>query len=277
MKVFISADMEGATGVICSDEMQSEGREYERGRRFLTGDVNALVDGAFKGGATEVVVNESHWTMNNLLTEDLDPRAELIRGTIKRGCMMEGLDESFGIIFLTGYHSKHGTPHGIMNHTMLGKEIQNFYLNGEPVGEMAVNAAYAGQFGVPVGLVAGDQTLESEAKALLGDVETVVLKKGRGRFTAQLIHPDVTGELLREGAMRAVQGAAQRKPYAVDSPASIGIEFTSTAMAEVCSWIPTVERTGPRSIDFTFADWREGMGLMFALLWLTLHVADQMY
>lgn len=84
--------------------MQSEGREYERGRRFLTGDVNALVDGAFKGGATEVVVNESHWTMNNLLKEDLDPRAELIRGTIKRGCMMEGLDESFGIIFLTGYH-----------------------------------------------------------------------------------------------------------------------------------------------------------------------------
>lgn len=277
MKVLISADMEGATGIICSDEMESGGREYERGRRFLTGDVNAAVEGAFEGGATEVLVNESHWTMNNIVTEDLDPRAELIRGSIKRGCMMEGLDESFSAVFLIGYHSKHGTPKGIMNHTMLGKEIQNFYLNGNPVGEMAINAAFAGQFGVPVAMVAGDQTLESEAKELLGDVETVVLKKGIGRFTAQLIHPRITSERLQQGATRAVQHAKQLKPYIVDSPSTLGIEFTSTAMAEVCSWIPTVERTHPRSIEFTFADWREGMGLMLTLLWLSLHVADHMY
>jgi D-amino peptidase len=160
---------------------------------------------------------------------------------------------------------------------MLGKEIQNFYLNGKPVGEMAINAAFAGQLGVPVAMVAGDHTLESEAKGLLGDVETVVLKKGLGRFTAQLIHPRITGERLQKGAKRAVQRAKQLKPYVVDSPSTIGIEFTSTAMADVCSWIPTVERTRPRSIEFTFADWREGMGLMLTLLWLSLHVADHMY
>ena len=74
-----------------------------------------------------------------------------------------------------------------------------------------------------------------------------------------------------------IKTSDQLKPYVVASPTTMGIEFTSTAMAEVCSWIPTVERTGPRSIEFTFDDWREGMGLMLALLWLSLHTADHMY
>jgi D-amino peptidase len=279
MKVFISADMEGVSGLTDSDEMIVEGHEFERGRRLLTGDVNAAIAGAFDGGATEVVVNESHWTMRNLLTEDVDPRATIIRGIVKRGCMMEGLDESFGTAFFVGYHSRHGVSQGVMNHAMLGKEIQNLYLNGRPVGEMTVNAAYAGQMGVPVGLITGDQTAAQEALDEFGpdNIETVVVKEGIGRFTAKLLHPTVAHRRIREGAARAVQRAPGMRPYVVATPASMGFEFTSTAMAEVCSWIPTVRRLGPRTVEFTFDDWRAGMGLMFALLWLALHVADRMY
>jgi D-amino peptidase len=278
MKVFISADMEGVSGLTASDEMVFEGREFERGRRFLTDDVNAAIQGAFDGGATHVLVNESHWMMRNLLTEDIDSRAEVIRGIVKRGCMMEGLDESFDAVFFIGYHSKHGTPFGVMNHTMLGKEIQNLYLNGKPVGEMTVNAAFAGQVGVPVVLLTGDQTAVREAKEVFGEgVETVAVKEGRGRFTAKLLHPSVAQAHIREAAKRAVQRSSEVRPFIAGSPASMGFEFTSTDMAEVCSWVPTVELVGPRSVEFTFTDWREGMGLMFALLWLALHVADQMY
>ena len=279
MKVFISADMEGVSGLTDSDEMIVEGYEFERGRRLLTGDVNAAIAGAFDGGATEVVVNESHWTMRNLLTEEIDPRATVIRGIVKRGCMMEGLDESFGAAFFVGYHSRHGVSQGVMNHAMLGKEIQNLYMNGQPVGEMTVNAAFAGQMGVPVVLITGDQTAAQEAQEAFGpdNIETVVVKVGIGRFTAKLLHPTVAQQRIREGAARAVNRAAGIRPYVVEMPASMGFEFTSTAMAEVCSWIPTVRRLGPRLVEFTFDDWREGMGLMFALLWLALHVADRMY
>jgi D-amino peptidase len=277
MRVFISVDMEGISGLTDSDEMVFEGREYERGRRLITGDLNAAIEGAFAGGATEVVVNESHWMMRNLLTEDVDPRAEVIRGNIKRGCMVEGLDESFDAMLLVGYHSKHGTPFGVMNHTMLGKEIQNIYLNGDPVGEMAINAAYAGQMGVPVALVTGDQTAVEEAQQTFGDIETATVKEGRGRFTAKLLHPSVGQERIREAAKRAVERAPKMKPFVAGPPATMGFEFTSTAMAEVCSWVPTVERIGPRTVEFEFGDWREGMGLMFALFWLALQVADEMY
>ena len=271
--------MEGVSGLTDSDEMIVEGHEFERGRRLLTGDVNAAIAGAFDGGATEVVVNESHWTMRNLLSEEVDPRATVIRGIVKRGCMMEGLDESFGAAFFVGYHSRHGVSRGVMNHAMLGKEIQNFYMNGQPVGEMTVNAAYAGQFGVPVTLITGDQTAAQEAHEVFGlnSIETVAVKEGLGRFTARLLHPTVAQQRIREGAARAVQRAPLTQPFVVKTPASMGFEFTSTAMAEVCSWIPTVNRVDPRTIEFTFDDWREGMGLMFALLWLALHVADRMY
>ena len=278
MKVFISADMEGISGITDSDEMVFEGREFERARKLLTGDVNAAIAGAFDGGATEVVVNESHWMMRNLLVEDVDPRAEVIRGSIKRGVMMEGLDESFGAVFFVGYHSMHGVPFGVMNHTMLGKEIQNMYLDGEPAGEIVINAAYAGSMGVPVALVTGDQTCIKEAKDMLGAaVEGAQVKEGRGRFTARLLPPAVAHERIRAAAKRAVEGAPQKQVFKAASPATMGIEFTSTAMAETCSWIPTVKRTGPRSVEFEFEDWIEGMGLMLTLMWLALHVADQMY
>lgn len=279
MKVFVSADMEGISGVTDSDEMVFTGREFERARRFLTGDVNAAIAGAFEGGATEVVVNESHWMMRNLITEDVDPRAEIIRGIVKRGCMMHGLDDSFGAVFLVGYHSKDGTPYGVMNHTMLGREVQNLLMNGEPVGEMSVNGAYAGQFGVPVALLTGDQTAAAEAHEVFGvdNIETVIVKEGMGRFTAKLLHPSVAQKRIREAAKRAVQNAKHFKPYVVGPPASMGFEFTSTTMAEACSWIPTVERKGPRTVEFEFDDWVEGMGLLFALMWLALHVADPMY
>ncbi len=277
MKIFISADMEGASGITDRDDLMYGGAEFERGRRFLTGDVNAAIQGAFDAGATEVVVNESHASMRNLLTEDLDPRAQLIRGNIKRGCMMEGLDETFAAVFFVGYHSKHGTARGIMNHAMLGKEVQNLFMNGEPVGEIAVNAAYAGQMNVPIALISGDQTAVAEAQALLPGIEGAIVKEGIERFTAKLLHATVAQARIRAAAQQALQKLPTLKPLKVESPASMGFEFTSTAMAEVCSWIPTIRRKNDRSIEFTFDDWRDGMGTLFALLYLAIHVADSAY
>src|SRR3989442_13327596 len=121
----------------------------------MTGDANPAILGAYGAGAEAVLVNDSHWIMRNLLLHDLDKRAKVIKGFHKPLCMLQGLDSSFGAAVFVGYHSCAGTEGGVLNHTMLGKEVQNIYLNGEATGETRLNAGLAGSYGVPVALVAG--------------------------------------------------------------------------------------------------------------------------
>ena len=169
MKVFISVDMEGVTGITDPEDVLPDGADYARGRRFMTADANAAIRGAFDAGATEVLVNDSHWTMRNLLLEDLDPRARMIKGLQKPMCMVQGLDASFDAAVFVGYHSCAGTEHGVLNHTLLGKEVQNLLLNDEPIGETRLNALIAGELGVPVVFVAGDDAVCREARDVLGE------------------------------------------------------------------------------------------------------------
>jgi D-amino peptidase len=144
VKVFISVDMEGVTAVTDPEDVLPDGSDYARGRVFMTGDANAAIQGAFDAGATEVVVNDSHWIMRNLLIEQLDPRARIIKGFHKPMCMVQGLDDSFDAAVFVGYHSCAGTEGGVLNHTLLGKEIQNMFLNGEPIGETPSAARRSG-------------------------------------------------------------------------------------------------------------------------------------
>jgi len=155
VKVFISVDMEGVSGITDPEDVLPDGADYQRGRVFMTGDANAAILGAYDAGADEVLVNDSHWVMRNLLLEQLDSRARTIKGFHKSLCMVQGLDASYDGAVFVGYHACAGTEGGVLNHTLLGKEIQNVYLNGEPTGETRLNAAYAGHFGVPALAVAG--------------------------------------------------------------------------------------------------------------------------
>src|SRR5215813_6253183 len=193
MKVFISVDMEGVSGITDPEDVLPDGADYQRGRVFMTGDANAAILGAYDGGADEVLVNDSHWIMRNLLLEQLDPRARTIKG----------------------FH----------NHTMLGKEIQNIYLNGEPTGETRLNAAFAGHFGVPVVLVAGDAAVCDEARRFLGDVETVAVKDGIDKFSANCLHPAVAQAQIREVTARAIRERSRRSPYVLSPPYTLGLEW----------------------------------------------------
>ncbi|HEX9546159.1 MAG TPA: M55 family metallopeptidase, partial [Acidimicrobiales bacterium] len=130
MKVFVSVDMEGVSGVTDPEDVLPNGSEYQTCRRYMTGDANAAIGGAYDAGAEAVLVNDSHWIMRNLLIHDLDKRARVIKGFHKPLCMLQGLDGSFGAAVFVGYHSCAGTEGGVLNHTMLGKEVQNIYLNG---------------------------------------------------------------------------------------------------------------------------------------------------
>lgn len=275
MKVFISVDMEGITGLTDPEDVLPEGADYQRGRVFMTQDANAAILGAFDAGATEVLVNDSHWIMRNLLLEQLDPRAKLIKGFHKPMCMVQGLDESFDAAVFVGYHSCAGTEGGVLAHTLLGKEIANVLLNGEPIGETRLNSLLAGHYGVPVVFVAGDTAVCNEAKRLLGnDLGTFAVKDGIDMFTATCLHPEVTKKGIREGVAEALKGK-RREPYSMKPPYVFGIDWNTTTIAATCAYIPGIRKQNPRRTEFTTSNLPEAMGLIFAELLLALQVGQK--
>jgi D-amino peptidase len=275
VKVFISVDMEGITGLTDPEDVLPEGADYSRGRVFMTGDANAAILGAFDAGADEVLVNDSHWIMRNLLLEQLDPRARVIKGFHKPMCMVQGLDESFDAAVFVGYHSCAGTEGGVLNHTLLGKEVQNLLLNGEPIGETRLNSLLAGHFGVPVAFVAGDDAVCREAKSVLGeDLATFAVKDGIDMFAASCLHPEVAQKGIREGVAAALRNLS-REPYRNDGSYTFGFEWNSTTIASTCEFIPGVTKPNPRLTEFTTESLTEAMGVIFAELLLALQVGQK--
>ena len=275
MKVFISVDMEGISGITDPEDVLPDGADYQRGREFMTGDANAAILGAYDGGADEVLVNDSHWIMRNLLLERLDPRARTIKGFHKSLCMVQGLDASYDGAAFVGYHACAGTEGGVLNHTMLGKEIQNIYLNNEPTGETRLNAAFAGHFGVPVLVVAGDAAVCDEAERFLDGVQTVAVKDGIDKFSANCLHPEVARARIREATARALASRSGVAPYVLGSPYRLGIEWNSTTIAATCAMIPGVVLTGSRSVEFVTEDYPELMRVLVVMLLLGMQVGQK--
>ena len=249
MKVFISADMEGCTGVTAGDDVRPGKASYERFRKLLTKDVNSAIEGALDAGAEEVLVNEAHNGMRNILIEELNPKARIISGFEgKNLCMMEGIDDSFEAAFLIGYHAKAGTEKAILSHTLFGG-IYNFWINDVLVGETGISASLAGHFNVPVALIAGDDKVVREASDLLGNIETAVVKKAVSRYSANCLTPDESSRLIREKARSSLENLKDYFPYIVEKPVNIQIEFTSVDMADYASSIPGINRKDSRTIS----------------------------
>ncbi|UCZ53886.1 M55 family metallopeptidase [Bacillus shivajii] len=255
MKLFISADIEGVSGVATNIQLKKND-EYQRFRRLMTQDVNAAIEGAFDGGATEVVVVDGHGNMSNIFIEDLDPRARLISGNNRVMCQMEGIDESFDGVFFIGYHGREGgSERAIINHTLAGICVEEMKINDNIVGEAEMNAGVAGQFGVPALLVSGDDVVCEEVSALLPDIETAVVKRGVDRLSADLIAPQKAQEMIKEKAKTAVEKASHVEPYKVEGPVTFEITFKGTNQAYMTTTLPSVELVGPKTIRFTCDDY----------------------
>jgi len=252
VKVYISCDMEGISGVVAGKQTQMDGDEYKRAQKLMTGEVNAAIEGALTGGATEVLVNDSHGSMRNILIEELNPSAQLISGSPKPLSMMQGIDGSFDAAFFIGYHAQAGTAYSVLDHTYSGATVYQVSLNGRPVGETGLNAALAGHFGVPVVLVTGDKLLVEEAKALLGTVEVVAVKESYGRSAAKCLVPEAARELIREAAQRVLSKGG--KPFVVKPPITLTVDFISSAHLDMVELIPGVNRVCGRRIEFIHDD-----------------------
>jgi D-amino peptidase len=249
LKVFISVDMEGISGVVTSEECSTSGKDYGLFRRIMTEDANAAVEGAFSAGAAEVWVRDSHGSARNILPDLLDRRAILVRdwsGGPKM--MMEGIDETFDAVILIGYHARAGTPDAIIEHTMSGV-VTDSAVNGVSLPEAGWNALIAGHYNVPVVFVAGDKAICKQAKGMFGEVETVAVKDAIGA-AAVCLHPKEAQAKIRMGVQEALKRIDRYKPYKLSPPYTLVLKLKTETRVYNSSFYPGAERTGDWEITF---------------------------
>jgi len=272
MKVFLSSDMEGTAGVVDWEQCVGDGPQAAAGRVLLLAEVNAAIEGAVAGGATEIVVNDSHSTMRNLPPGALAGGASYISGSHKPLYMMQGLDGSFDAVLFVSYHGSMGASAGL-SHTYNPRAVIEARLGGVVTGEAGINALVAAHYGVPVVLVTGDRCACEETAALIPGVHAAVVKEHVSRLAAHSLHPDRACALIRETAQRAVEGAASASPPPVGS-APLEISVRTTDIAEAATWVRGVERAGPRELRFTGEDPLAVYRSFCAAILLTRAVAD---
>ena len=276
MKIYMSVDLEGITGVVGSHQIRQSTGALPEIRELVTGDVNAAVEGAKQAGAEELWVNENH-SGRDLLPNEIAEDVQLLIGKPKPLQTLDGLDSSFDAVFLIGIHARAGTEAAVLDHTWTTKCVQGFRVNGVEMGELGLNALLAGHFGVPVALVTGDLAVCKEAEELLGDVECAVVKYGLDRYSARCLAPIRARREIREAAGRAVRDITRFKPLKPAPPLRLELDYADTAFASRACWIPGSQRTGPRSVAFQAADFLEGMKTFLAAATLPATVRDPIY
>jgi len=266
-KIFISVDMEGIWGVVHGDQVSSTSPEYGPARRWMAEDVNAVVTGLLEGGAGEIVVNDSHGSMRNIVADQLNPKVSLITGSPKPLSMMQGIDETFDAVVFVGYHARAGTQAAILDHTISSGTIRSIRVNGQEMPELGLNAGIAGYYKVPVIMLTGDTETCRQAKAVLGEgLVTAAVKEATGRVAARLFPAEEARQRLRAAAFEAVKKVKSFTPFRPASPYAIDVEFHNSGQAELPLMLPGVKRTGARSVSISAADYIEAFKLLRAII-----------
>ncbi|MDH4255451.1 MAG: M55 family metallopeptidase [Gammaproteobacteria bacterium] len=254
LKVFISVDMEGITGVVNEDDASRGGKDYDYFRQTMTREANAAIEGALAAGATEIVVRDSHGTALNLLPEMLNRNSKLLRDWSQGPMyMMEGIDASYDAAIFVGYHARAGTPDGVLDHTSSG-DVTDVRINGISMPETGYNALMAGSVDVPVVFVAGDKAVCDQAREILGKVETVAVKEGIGAAALNL-HPEVSREQIRAGVERALRNLDDYKPYKLEPPYTLQLKLkTEQNIYRAVALYPGARRSGDWEVTYESDD-----------------------
>ncbi|MCX7994466.1 MAG: M55 family metallopeptidase [candidate division WOR-3 bacterium] len=257
INIFISFDLEGISGVTSWKEMKKDSTEFLRIRRIATQEINSAIRGVRKSGLPigEILICDSHATGENLLIEELEPGVKIIKGTQRNYYMMEGLNESFDVVFFIGYHAMAGTEAGMMDHSYSSSLIYNIKINGEYVGESEINAGIAGHYGVPLGLVSGDDKLIAEVKKFFGThVETVITKYSISRFCAKCRHPIDVQKEIELRAEWAIKKIKKLKPFRFKYPINAEVEMINSLMGDAIKNLPGLKRFSARKFVFKSKD-----------------------
>jgi D-amino peptidase len=266
MKVLISADMEGISGIVHPSETNPGGYDYERGRALMTAEVNAAVAGVLEAvPGAEVLVADAHGPFRNLLPDELDRRARLVRGKPRPLGMLAGLDDDTDAVLFVGYHARSGGGPAVLAHT-ISDAVLDVRLDGRSVGEIGLNAAMAGFHGAPVVLLSGDDAACAELLELVPGAATVAVKQALGQAAAVALHPDEARAQLHRFAAKAIRRHDQVPLVILPGPLRVEVDLYGPYTVDLATLIPGVSRApGARTVSFTAGDVAEAYRLVTLL------------
>jgi D-amino peptidase len=252
IRIYIHTDLEGVSGIDSMDMIERSGSRYRECCEHLMADLNAAIDGAFAGGATVVTVLDSHGGGNNFVRERLDPRAEVDSRPNKKWWGV--LDASYQGTFFIGAHAMAGTQDGFLDHTQSSLAWHDYSLNGRKMGELAQWAVVAGNWGVPMLMVSGDEAACAEARNFFDPVETAAVKRAVGRNRAELLAPKEARERIREAARRALALVGKGRPFIPAKPMEIRLEYNRADYCDAVVGRPGIQRLDARTVRWVTSD-----------------------
>jgi D-amino peptidase len=264
MKVLISVDIEGVAGVVHPEQTRPGNPEFELARRLMTAEANAAIRGAYAGGSSAVIVNDSHGYFRNLLPDALDARSEILLGKPRELGMMAGVEQDCAGAFLVGWHSRAGAC-GVLAHTISSFAFARVAVNGNEIGEAGLYGAVAAEFGVPVALYTGDDSFVAETEALFPGAVGVVVKRAHGNRVATSLSPAAACAAIEAGAREAVTRVPQLRLRPAASSVTVRVEATSVAHADLFAMLPIVRRSGALGIEFTSPTMRHAVRVLNSL------------
>lgn len=261
MKVYVVCDLEGVAGVIdhrqqCEWDLSREWFRcyYEEARRLATEELNALVEGALKRGATHIVAWDGHGNFpGGLDVELLHPECHVVMGAGEGG--PAGLDSSFDALFQCGQHAMAGTEGGVLAHSFWGGVV-GYWVNEMPVGEIWMNSFAAGEQGVPFVFLSGDRAAAHEAQKIVPGVEVAIVKEGLSPEASGLsvapalsLSPQKARKVMREAAERAMTRIDKIEPYYVEPLYTFRTQVTESSLAEMYAARPGVKRINETTVE----------------------------
>lgn len=273
MKIYISTDMEGLPGINSWHQVSDKDPRFLN--KYLEETLKWVVDGIKASNQNsdvdQILVCDSHALGENVSYDftEYDDRLHLVRGGLRDYYMMAGLDSSFSTVFFVGYHAGVGAMHGIMDHTYSSASVHTMRINGIRMNETLINAAFAGDFGIPVSCVIGDHALVDELKDALKDTVLIETKTGLSRFAAIMKPKNVVKQEVIAGVKAALDKTYKKsiKPYKFESPYELEIEFNSTEMADESMLIPGLERIDGRTVKYNCNAYPVLMKTMLAIVY----------
>jgi D-amino peptidase len=259
LKVYISADMEGITGVVSPDQLGPAGFEYAQSRQWMTGEVLAAIQGAREAGATEFVISDSHGNGESLLIDKFptDVPITIVRSFPRPLGMMEGIDSTFAAVIFVGYHASTSSLTGVRAHTMSSALLTRIALNGTAQSEAGINAAIAAEYGVPVVMITGDDAIVNETKQRLGNLEGVIVKRAIGFHSAATLTPEAGQARILQQAKTAILRRAEMKPYTMTKPVTVDVSFKNYRPVELLGYLPNIQRIDSHTVRFAGRDMTE--------------------
>ena len=265
MKVYISVDMEGLTGIAHWDEVTRTKPDYPPFVDEMMNEVRAACEGANQAGAKEIWVKDAHGSGRNMSFTNLPDNITIIRSFNGHPyCMMQEIDNSFDAALMIGYHSFGSSDENPLSHT-LDDIFSYIKINGEYASEFLINSYTAALVNVPVVFVSGDMGLCEHVNKINPKIKTVGLKKGIGDSVIS-IHPKLAFDRIKEGVENSLKGNVNECLQRLPGRFEVEVSFLNHVKAYKASFYPGMKKISSTNLLYESNDYFEVLRMFMFIL-----------